>query len=106
MSTNGTISSTLNSDNSGEIRNSSGVIRLESNGNINLNGVIITPAGSVTLPTGQTLTATTVSSTTISASDSMSVNGVEMNEHEHVAGTNLLDGDGNACTGRTGEPDA
>lgn len=106
VSTNGTISSTLNSDNSGEIRNSSGVIRLESNGNINLNGVIITPAGSVTLPTGQTLTSPTVSSGTVSASDSLTVNGVEMNEHEHVAGTNLLDGGGNTCTGRTGEPDA
>ena len=29
-----------------------------------------------------------------------------MKEHKHKAGTKLLDGGGNECTGETGEPDA
>jgi len=105
-STNGTITSTLNTDGSGEINNSLGSIKLESNGNINLNGVIFTPQGSVTLPDGQTLTATNVSSTNVAASASLTIDGVEMKDHKHKAGNELLDSGGNKCTGKTGETDA
>jgi len=105
-STNGTITSTLNTDGSGEISNGSGFIKLEIDGSINLNGVIINPAGTISQPTGQTLNTTTVNTSTLAATDSLTIDGVEMKEHKHKAGNELLDGGGNKCTGKTGEPDA
>ena len=105
-STNGTITSTLNTDGSGEISNGSGFIKLEIDGSINLNGVIINPAGTITQPAGQTLSTTTVNTSTLAATDSLTIDGVEMKEHKHKAGNELLDGGGNKCTGKTGEPDA
>ena len=69
--------------------NALGSWTLETNGNINLNGVIITPAGSVTLPSGQSL-----------AADSIKANGKEMAGHDHNPGTFAAGGD--AVTGVSG----
>ena len=111
-STNGVITSVLNSDGSGEIRNGGGFIRLQADGNLNLNGVIINPQGTVIQPAWSNsyillmLTPQTLPATSIAASDSLTVDDVEMKEHKHKAGEELLDSGGNKCTGKTGEPDA
>ncbi len=55
-----------------EVVNSNGFMRLLANGNVDLNGVIISPAGQITLPSGQSVIA-----------DSMVVNGNELDAHIH-----------------------
>lgn len=98
---NGSISSTLNSDGSGEVTNGTGSIKLLADGSVDINGVVISTTGDVTVPLG--VTASTVSAPTISAGTSLTVNGVEQKEHKHGPGT-YIDAENRPITGDSGVP--
>ncbi len=90
-STNGSISSVLSPDGSGEISNTSGgSFKLNPDGTFNINGVIIGIDGSITSPSA------------ISAASSLKVADVEMKGHPHSAGTYKVGQ--SPVTGESGEP--
>lgn len=95
-STNGSISSILKPDGAGELVNSSGHMKLQSSGIIDLNGFIINVDGSATSPVS-------VGAPTMAAATSLTVAGKEMNGHKHSAGT-YKDGNNDPVTGQSGGP--
>ncbi len=82
-------------DGSIESVNSSGYIKLQSSGIVDINGFTITPTGAAESPVS-------VTSPTVTASTSLTVVGVEMDGHNHSAGTYTAGGDN--VTGQSGDP--
>lgn len=79
----------LKNDGSIDLNNGSGHVTIGADGIVNINGVTFDTAGNVTTPT-------VINAKTVTATDSLTVKGKEMNEHVHS--------DVTTGTGNTGKP--
>ena len=79
----------LKNDGSIDLNNGSGHVTVGVDGIVNINGVTFDTAGNVTTPT-------VINAKTVTATDSLTVKGKEMNEHVHSGGT--------TGAGNTGKP--
>lgn len=95
-STNGEVTSVLNPDGSSTISNGGGFITLREDGSVDINGFVITPNGAATSPVS-------VTAPTMTATTSLTIKGVEMDEHGHEVGT-YKDGEGRSLSGTAGNP--
>lgn len=95
LSKNDNITSVLNPDGSGKISNGGGYIELKADGTVDINGFIIQPNGAASSPVS-------VQAPTVSAANSLTVAGKEMNQHKHLDGTYVAGS--TDVTGISGEP--
>ena len=95
-----------------EVKNAGGSITLNSDGTVTIDSSQVTMTGNLqvdgtinangAISSSVSVSAPTVSGTTISASSSMTVSGTEMKNHKHNSGTYAAGGD--SVTGQSGNP--